>query len=66
MPLKKTHLPLACLRQAVMIGALDLRGSYSHSNRSRSSVSPKYASARGFLVRLAPGIFLTGIREFFG
>ncbi len=48
-----------------MIVALDRCGNHSRSNRSRSNVPPKYASARRFFARLASEIFLTTLQTDF-
>jgi len=63
--MKKTHMPPACLKQALRIVALDRGGNYFRSKRSRSNVSPKYASARRFFARLASEIFLTSLQTAF-
>ncbi len=60
-PLKKAYLPPACPKQAYRIVALKRRENHFRSKRSRSNVLHKYASARRFLARLAPGTFLTGL-----
>ena len=44
--LKKTHMPTACFKQAVMKVALDRPGKFSRSKQSRSNVTPKYADPR--------------------
>ncbi len=64
-PLKKTHMPPACLKQAFWIVALDRCGNHSRSKRGRSNVPPKYASARRFFARLASEIFLTSLQTVF-
>jgi hypothetical protein len=73
MLLKKTHMPPACLKQALRIVALDRCGNHSRSKRSRSNVPPMYADPRRLFARrsaelgrsLASEIFLTSLQTAF-